>query len=278
MAPILLTTPVTTPGGIEGPGASVARGSAPHGEVVGRAALQHGFSRITDNVKMRILVVDDEPAVRVSLGRALRLKGYEVGLAPGGAEAFTELEAQRFDAVVLDVLMPAPDGLEVCRTLRRSGSRIPILMLTAREAVEHRIEGLDAGADDYLSKPFALSELCARLEALVRRPTPQEPLDAGECLCFADLVLYPEAHEARRGDRRIDLTRTEFALLELFMRNPRQILSRRLILDRVWDAGGSMSPNLLEVFVSYLRRKLEDGGHPRLIQTVRGAGYSLRLP
>ena len=242
------------------------------------AAAQQDFSRIIDNRKMRILVVDDEPAVRLSLGRALRLKGHEVSLAPGGEEAFAEMASEAFDALVLDILMPAPDGLEVCRRLRREGSQIPILMLTAREAVEYRVEGLDAGADDYLSKPFALSELCARLDALVRRPTVTGPDEPAERLCFADLVLYPAAHETRRGDRRIDLTRTEFALLELFMLNPRQILSKRVILDRIWTAGGPMSPNLLEVFISYLRRKLEEDGKPRLIQTVRGAGYSLRLP
>jgi two-component system response regulator MprA len=229
---------------------------------------------------MQILVVDDDAAVRTSLARALRLEGYTVGLAADGTEALAAVETQTPDAIVLDVLMPAPDGLEVCRQLRRAGNETPILMLTAREAVGNRIEGLDAGADDYVVKPFVLAELLARLSALLRR----SPVGAwgdsapnkGEVLRFADLVLHPAAHEAYRGKRRLKLTRTEFLLLELFMRNPRQVLSRSVILDRVWGFDLSSSTNSLEVFISYLRRKMEDNGEPRLIQNVRGVGYMLR--
>jgi two-component system response regulator MprA len=231
---------------------------------------------------MQILVVDDDAAVRGSLSRALRLEGYNVGLAADGSEALSAVQSQTPDAIVLDVLMPPPDGLEVCRQLRRSGNETPILMLTAREAVGNRIEGLDAGADDYLVKPFALSELLARLAALLRRgpagdwgDSAQRPAP-GEVLRFADLVLHPEAHEAYRGSRRLTLTRTEFLLLELFMRNPRQVLSRSVILDRVWGFDLSSSTNSLEVFISYLRRKMEENGQPRLIQNVRGVGYTLR--
>jgi two-component system response regulator MprA len=231
---------------------------------------------------MQILVVDDDAAVRSSLSRALRLEGYNVGLAADGSEALSAVQSQTPDAIVLDVLMPPPDGLEVCRQLRRSGNETPILMLTAREAVGNRIEGLDAGADDYVVKPFALSELLARLAALLRRgpvddwgDSAQRPA-AGEVLRFANLVLHPEAHEAYRGARRLTLTRTEFLLLELFMRNPRQVLSRSVILDRVWGFDLSSSTNSLEVFISYLRRKMEENGEPRLIQNVRGVGYTLR--
>ena len=224
---------------------------------------------------MRVLVVDDDAAVRTSLQRALRLEGYSVSLAAGGDEALHAAGTEAPDVIVLDVMMPAPDGLEVCRRLRRSGDATPILMLTAREAVGHRVAGLDAGADDYMVKPFALAELLARLQALLRRPTAGEG-DGSERLRFADLTLHPAGHEAHRGRRRLELTRTEFLLLELFVRNPRQVLSRGVILDRVWGLDLSASQNSLEVFVSYLRRKLESGGEPRLIHTVRGIGYRLR--
>jgi two-component system response regulator MprA len=231
---------------------------------------------------MQILVVDDDAAVRTSLQRALRLEGYTVGLAADGNEALAAVAAQNPDAIVLDVLMPAPDGLEVCRRLRRSGNDTPILMLTARESVGNRIEGLDAGADDYVVKPFALAELLARLSALLRRAPLGEWGDgqgnSSEILRFADLVLHPTAHEAYRGSRRLTLTRTEFLLLELFMRNPRQVLSRGVILDRVWGFDLASSTNSLEVFISYLRRKMEDNGEPRLIQNVRGVGYTLSEP
>jgi two-component system response regulator MprA len=230
---------------------------------------------------MHILVVDDDPAVRASLRRALRLEGYSVGLAGDGTEALAAVDADAPDVIVLDLMMPPPDGLEVCRRLRRAGNHTPILMLTAREAVGNRVEGLDAGADDYVVKPFALAELLARLQALLRRPTATGGTGGvggagSECLRFADLTLRPAGYEAYRGRRRLELTRTEFLLLELFVRNPRQVLPRSVILDRVWGCDLAASQNSLEVFISYLRRKLEAEGQGRLIYTVRGAGYALR--
>ena len=222
---------------------------------------------------MRILVVDDERAVRESLRRALELEGYEIELAEDGAEALARLEADpEPDAMVLDVLMPRVDGLEVSRTVRRNGSRLPILMLTARTQVEDRVEGLDAGADDYLTKPFALEELLARVRALLRRTSD----GSGETLQFADLVLDPGTREVTRGGERIELTRTEFSLLELFMLNPRQVLTRSLIFERVWGYDFGFASNSLDVYIGYLRRKTEARGRPRLIHTVRGVGYALR--
>jgi two-component system response regulator MprA len=220
---------------------------------------------------MRILVVDDEPAVRTALSRALALERYEVELAADGAEALDRLAAAPPDAIVLDVAMPGIDGLEVCRRLRRAGDRTPVLMLTARDAIDDRVEGLDAGADDYLVKPFALRELQARLRALLRR-TDRGP----EPLRYADIVLDPGAHEVWRGDRRIDLSRTEFSLLELFMRHPRQVLTRSQIFEAVWGYDLGATSNTLGVYIGYLRRKTEDGGEPRLVHTVRGVGYVLR--
>jgi two-component system, OmpR family, response regulator MprA len=222
---------------------------------------------------MQILVVDDEPAVRASLERALRLEGYDIALAANGAEALAALEKDDTDAVVLDVMMPGVDGLEVCRTMRRSGDRTPVLMLTARDAVSDRVAGLDAGADDYVVKPFALDELLARLRALLRRSGVSA---GGQALRFADLELDPVSHQVRRGDRLIDLTRTEFALLELFMLHPRQVLTRPVIFDRVWGYDFGPGSNSLEVYVSYLRRKTEAEGERRLVHTVRGVGYVLR--
>jgi two-component system response regulator MprA len=223
---------------------------------------------------MRILVVDDERAVRESLRRALELEGYGVELAGDGREALDRLEsgADDPDAVVLDVLMPEVDGLEVCRRLRRAGSRLPILMLTARAEVENRVEGLDAGADDYVTKPFALEELLARLRALLRRTSD----GAGEMLRFEDLELDPKTRDVRRSGQPIELTRTEFALLELFLLNPRQVLTRSLIFERVWGYDFGFASNSLDVYIGYLRRKTEAGGKPRLIHTVRGVGYALR--
>ncbi|MGB2876331.1 MAG: response regulator transcription factor [Gaiellaceae bacterium] len=224
---------------------------------------------------MKILVVDDERAVRDSLRRALELEGYEIELAADGNEALYRLESEtQPDAVVLDVLMPGVDGLEVCRTLRRSGSRVPVLMLTARTQVEDRVEGLDAGADDYVTKPFALEELLARLRALLRRTAD----GSGEALRFADLELDPGTREVKRGDELIELTRTEFSLLELFMLNPRQVLTRSVIFERVWGYDFGYGSNSLDVYIGYLRRKTEAGGKPRLIQTMRGVGYALREP
>ena len=222
---------------------------------------------------MKILIVDDERAVRESLRRALELEGYEIELAEDGAEALERLESQpEPDAMVLDVLMPRVDGLEVSRTVRRNGSRLPILMLTARTQVEDRVEGLDAGADDYLTKPFALEELLARVRALLRRTSE----GSGETLQFADLVLDPGTREVTRGGEGIELTRTEFSLLELFMLNPRQVLTRSLIFERVWGYDFGFASNSLDVYIGYLRRKTETGGSPRLIHTVRGVGYALR--
>jgi two-component system response regulator MprA len=223
---------------------------------------------------MRVLVVDDEPAVRTALERALRIEGYDVELAEDGLEALQRLAAHTPDAVVLDVLMPNVDGLEVCRRIRAADDQTPVLMLTARDAVGDRVAGLDAGADDYLVKPFALEELHARLRALLRRVGVN---DAGS-LRFSDVTMDTGTREVRRGERRIDLTRTEFLLLELFLRNPRQVLTRSVIFDRVWDYDFGPRSNALEVYVSYLRRKLEADGEPRLIHTVRGVGYVLREP
>jgi two-component system, OmpR family, response regulator MprA len=222
---------------------------------------------------VKILVVDDERAVRESLRRALELEGYEIDLAEDGAQALERLESEpEPDAMVLDVLMPRVDGLEVSRTLRRNGSRLPILMLTARTQVEDRVEGLDAGADDYLTKPFALEELLARVRALLRRTTD----GSGENLQFADLTLDPGTRDVTRDGERIELTRTEFALLELFMLNPRQVLTRSLIFERVWGYDFGFASNSLDVYIGYLRRKTEAGGRSRLIHTVRGVGYALR--
>jgi two-component system response regulator MprA len=224
---------------------------------------------------MKILVVDDERAVRDSLRRALELEGYDIELAVDGSEALTRLtengESQP-DAVILDVLMPGIDGLEVCRRLRRHGNRVPVLMLTARDEIENRVGGLDAGADDYVTKPFALEELLARVRALLRRASESSE----EVLRFADLELDPGTREVRRGGARIELTRTEFALLELFIRNPRQVLTRSIIFERVWGYDFGFASNSLDVYIGYLRRKTEAGERPRLIQTVRGVGYALR--
>jgi two-component system response regulator MprA len=221
---------------------------------------------------MRVLVVDDEPAVRSALQRALRLEGYDVELAANGSEALLRAGSAAPDVVVLDVLMPELDGLEVARRLRATGSRTPILMLTARDGVADRVGGLDSGADDYLVKPFALEELLARLRALLRRAG----AEANGVLRYAGVELDTGTREVRRGERDIELTRTEFLLLELFLRNPRQVLTRSVIFERVWGYDFGPSSNSLEVYVGYLRRKLEAGGEPRLIQTVRGVGYALR--
>jgi two-component system, OmpR family, response regulator MprA len=222
---------------------------------------------------MQILVVDDEPAVRDSLDRALRLEGYNVELAADGAEALQAVADDRPDAVVLDLMMPRVDGLEVCRRMRAAGDRTPVLVLTARDGVSDRVKGLDAGADDYLVKPFALDELLARLRALLRRSGAGAP---GQTLRFSDLTLDPIAHQVKRGDREVELTRTEFLLLELFMLHPRQVLTRSVIFERVWGYDFGPDSNSLEVYVSYLRRKLEAADEPRLLHTVRGVGYVLR--
>ena len=224
---------------------------------------------------MQVLVVDDEAPVREALRRALTLEGYSVELAADGSEALHRLgDGAGADAVVLDVLMPGIDGLEVCRRLRTAGNRVPVLMLTARDEIADRVAGLDAGADDYLVKPFALEELLARLRALLRRSTDGD----GDVIRFADLELNPATREVRRDGEPIELTRTEFTLLELFMLNPRQVLTRSVIFERVWGYDFGHSSNSLDVYVGYLRRKTEAGGKPRLVQTVRGVGYALREP
>jgi len=224
---------------------------------------------------MKILVVDDERAVRESLRRALELEGYQVELAEDGEQALERVAGIAApDAVILDVLMPGIDGLEVCRRLRAEANAVPVLMLTARAEVDSRVAGLDAGADDYLPKPFALAELLARLRALLRRAgNGDEPSDV---LRFSDLELDLGTREVRRGEVAIDLTRTEFALLELFLRNPRQVLTRSIIFERVWGYDFGPTSNSLDVYIGYLRRKTEDGDAPRLIHTVRGVGYALR--
>ncbi len=224
---------------------------------------------------MRLLVVDDDPSVREALALVLDLNGFDVSTACDGRQAIRALAVQTPDAVVLDVLMPGIDGLEVCRRIRAVGDRTPVLMLTARAEVGERVAGLEAGADDYLAKPFAHEELVARLRALLRR-TGWEGDD--RVLRFEDLELDPVAHEVRRGGRVLELTRTEFLLLELLMQHPRQVLERATIFDRVWGYDFGPASNSLEVYVGYLRRKTEAGGEPRLVHTVRGVGYVLRTP
>ncbi len=215
-------------------------------------------------------MVDDDPAVRSAISRALRVD-YDVDEAGDGADALARHASAPADAIVLDLLMPEIGGLDVCRSLRRRGDAVPVLVVTARDAVSDRVEGLDAGADDYLVKPFAVEELRARLRALLRRT------GAGDgVLRFADVVLDPATREASRGGRRMQLTRTEFNLLELFLRNPRQVLTRSQIYERVWGYDFGATSNALWVYIGYLRRKLEEGDEPRLLHTVRGVGYALR--
>jgi two-component system response regulator MprA len=227
---------------------------------------------------MRILVVDDDRAVRESLRRSLQFNGYQVELAGDGQQALESVTAQRPDAMVLDVMMPRLDGLEVCRRLRGTGDDLPILVLTARDAVSDRVAGLDAGADDYLPKPFALEELLARLRALLRRAVVDEAAAGAPAatMRFSDLELDPGTRDVRRGERPISLTRTEFSLLELFLAHPKQVLTRGRILEDVWGYDFPTSGNALEVYVGYLRRKTEADGEPRLLHTVRGVGYVLR--
>jgi two-component system response regulator MprA len=225
----------------------------------------------------RILVVDDEPAVQSALLRALTLEHYEVAQATDGQEALEQLGLSPFEAVILDIAMPRIDGLEVCRRLRQGGDRTPVLMLTARGEVDDRVAGLDAGADDYLAKPFALRELLARVRALLRRAEDEQDGDEKE-LTFEDLRIDVHSHEAWRGDRLLALTRTEFLLLEMFLRHPRKVLTRSAIFEHVWGYDFGSSSNSLGVYMGYLRRKTEDGEEPRLLHTIRGVGYVLRTP
>ncbi|MGH3333005.1 MAG: response regulator transcription factor [Nocardioidaceae bacterium] len=225
----------------------------------------------------RILVVDDDRSVRDSLRRSLEFNGYAVTLAGDGAEALASIGGSAPDALVIDVMMPRLDGIETTRALRSAGNDLPILVLTARDSVGDRVEGLDAGADDYLTKPFALEELLARLRALLRRAhVPSEDDTESEVLTFSDLTLNPATREVRRAGRPIDLTRTEFTLLEMFMQRPRRVLERSFILEEVWGYDFPTTANSLEVYVGYLRRKTEAEGEPRLLHTVRGVGYVLR--
>jgi two-component system response regulator MprA len=231
------------------------------------------------DARPRVLVVDDDRAVRESLRRSLEFNGYDVALAADGAEALAGLSAGGTagtpDVVVMDVMMPRLDGIETTRALRKAGHDVPILVLTARDAVGDRVEGLDAGADDYLTKPFALQELLARLRALLRRVTPSGD-EPDEVLSFADLSMDLASREVRRGERSIVLTRTEFTLLEMFLRRPRRVLERSFILEEVWGYDFPTTANSLEVYVGYLRRKTEAEGESRLIHTVRGVGYVLK--
>ena len=229
---------------------------------------------------MKILVVDDEQAVRESLRRSLKFNGYEVALAEDGVEALAAIETEQPDLTILDVMMPRLDGLGVCRELRSTGYDRPILMLTARDGVAERVAGLDAGADDYLPKPFALEELLARVRSLLRRAQADTVMPANNApaaeLVFEDLRLDAITRDVYRGDRHVSLTRTEFSLMELLMRNPRRVLSRQKILEEVWGHEFPSSGNALEVYIGYLRRKTEAGGESRFIHTVRGVGYVLR--
>jgi two-component system response regulator MprA len=221
---------------------------------------------------VRILVVDDDLAVCRSIDRALRLEGYEVDTVASGGEALEAVGSNSPDALVLDLQLPDLDGLAVCRRIREAGDDIPILMLTARHGIDDRVQGLDAGADDYLVKPFALEELLARLRALLRRRFEGE----GGVLRFGELTLDLASREAHRGARAFTLTRIEFDLLELFLRHPRQVLTREVLLNKVWGFDFDSGTNSLAVYVGYLRRKTEAGGEPRCIHTVRGVGYVLR--
>ncbi|WP_326641485.1 response regulator transcription factor [Streptosporangium sp. NBC_01755] len=230
-----------------------------------------------DGEAARVLVVDDEPALREALQSSLEFEGYRVGVASDGQEALETLEREPYELVLLDVMMPRLDGLTACRRLRAAGGQLPVLMLTARDAVGDRVSGLDAGADDYLVKPFELDELLARVRALLRRGALSAPAaEDGARLAFGDLRMDIASREVTRAGERLELTRTEYLLLELLMVHPRQVLTREQILSEVWGFDFEPSSNSLDVYVMYLRRKTESGGRPRLIHTVRGVGYVLR--
>jgi two-component system, OmpR family, response regulator MprA len=224
---------------------------------------------------VRILVVEDDAAVRDSLARTLRFEGHQVTTAADGREALDRVRDREPDAMILDVSMPVLDGLQTCRQLRADGRILPVLMLTARDSVGDRVAGLDAGADDYLVKPFALQELLARLRALLRRSA-RTPAAGSDWLSFADVRLHPATREVWRGSRPVRLTRTEFAILEAFLRHPRQVLTRAALFDQVWGYDFGDASNSIHVYLGYLRRKLEAAGEPRLLHTVRGVGFALR--
>ncbi|HKW79059.1 MAG TPA: response regulator transcription factor [Candidatus Limnocylindria bacterium] len=223
---------------------------------------------------MHVLLVEDDPSVRGAVERALRTAGHKVEMVSAGDKALAAATANPYDAIVLDRGLPGLDGLEVCRQLRAAGNAVPILMLTARAAVAERVEGLDAGADDYVVKPFALDELLARLRALGRRSTS----DGRGVLSFAGLTFDPDSLEWHRGSRKLELTRTEHQLLALLLASPRKVLTRATIFEKIWGYDFGPESNALDVYIGYLRRKLEQGGEPRIIQTVRGVGYVLREP
>lgn len=229
-------------------------------------------------VSDRILVVDDDRAIRESLARALGLEGYDVLTATDGAIALDVIGREQPDAVLVDVMMPNLDGLTLCRVLRAERNRVPILMLTARTETSERIAGLDAGADDYLPKPFDLGELLARLRALLRRAKPDEPAPASETLTLADLRIDPAARRVWRGPQEVELSKTEFALLELLVRNQGIVLDHSTIYDRIWGYDFGPDSKNLAVYIRYLRRKLDEDFEPKLIHTVRGVGYTARLP
>ncbi len=239
---------------------------------------------ITGREAMRVLVVDDDAAVRDSIARTLRFDGYEVATAGDGHEAVAMVHDAGLDAVILDVSMPRMDGLEACRQMRMDGVLLPVLMVTARESVGDRVAGLDAGADDYLIKPFSVQELQARLRALLRRsmlnttaaPALATQASGSGLLTFADLRMDPSTREVWRGERPVRLTRTEFAILEVFLRHPRQVMTRTLLYERIWGYDFGETSNSVQVYIGYLRRKLEDEGEPRLLHTARGVGFVLR--
>ncbi|MFA7763390.1 response regulator transcription factor [Streptomyces sp. NRRL S-448] len=241
----------------------------------GSTGSTRGTGRAGGTGRQRILVVDDEPEVRAAVEDGLAVEGYEVRGAPDGLAALSQVAAWEPDAVVLDVMMPVLDGLAVCRQLRALGDRTPVLVLTALDSVSERVDGLEAGADDYLVKPFALDELVARVRALLRRAAPGPAGTAAAPLGFADLVLDPATRTGRRGNRPLEFSRTEAALLELLLRHPGQVLPRELILELVWGRDFGPDSNSLAVYVGYLRRKLEAAGEPRLVHTVHGVGYRL---
>jgi two-component system response regulator MprA len=228
------------------------------------------------NMNGRILMADDDAAVRSAVERVLLFNGYEVDLAGDGLEVLAALDRTPPDLLILDVMMPNLDGIQTCRMVRKRGDDLPILMLTARDAVGDRITGLDAGADDYMPKPFDLEELLARIRALLRRSRGSEDDSAENVLAFADLTMNIDTRDTRRGDRALRLTRTEFDLLEVMMRYPRHVLERSRIQEEVWGYEFGRTSNSLDVYIGYLRRKIEERGEPRLIHTVRGVGYSLR--